>query len=100
MTGLESLVLDDEDVALDEDAFEAVAAAFLRAGMMEVRPVKLTEVQQELSPVWKSVKKFFSAGSAAPKTPERREQLRYMYFRTHAIPHRNSQKTQEIVYLR
>ena len=63
MTGLESLVLDDEDVALDEDAFEAVAAAFLRAGMMEVRPVKLTEVQQELSPVWtvwKSVKKFSS----------------------------------------
>ena len=36
LTGLESLVLDDED-ALDEDAFEAVAAAFLRAGMMDVR---------------------------------------------------------------
>ena len=49
LTGLESLLLDDEDVALDEEAFEAVAAAFLRAGMMEVRPVKLTEVQ-ELSP--------------------------------------------------
>jgi len=34
--GLESLLLEDED-ALDEDAFEAVAAAFLRAGMMDVR---------------------------------------------------------------
>merc|ERR1712198_354741 len=36
LTGLESLLLEDDD-ALDEDAFETVAAAFLRAGMMDVR---------------------------------------------------------------